>query len=90
MDGVGKYRRLTATGNVPPHLDGGTCWGGYLTPGAATATVTLREGGSGGTVIAVFSALTSGDSVPIPGPFRFDGVLHATLSGAGAEVGLLV
>jgi hypothetical protein len=90
MDGAPAFRRLTSTGNVPPHDTGGVCHGGVLTPGSALATVVLREGGSGGAVIATITALANGDSVQVPGPFRYAGQLHATLTGTAAEVALLI
>lgn len=89
-DGVGRCRRLTATGNVSPHVNGGTCWGGVLTPGSAAASVVVREGGGSGTVILTVTAVANGVSIPIAGPFRFEGQLHATLSGTGAEVSFLI
>jgi len=63
-----------------------------LTPAAAVATLVLRDGGSGGTVILNLQASANGDSVvcnfqddDLPVPTVTSGVgLHATLGGAGA------
>lgn len=76
---------ITGTGDVGPAI-GGEIVGIVLTPAAATATLTLREGGSGGTVIMVLQAAASGNSVvsEIP-PLVYAGQLHATLAGAGAS-----
>jgi hypothetical protein len=75
----------TATGNVGG-ADGGQVASATITPAAALSTLTLREDGSGGTVIAVLQAGASGSSFQA----RFCGLgykgqLHATLSGAGAS-----
>jgi hypothetical protein len=50
----------------------------------------VREGGGSGTVILTVTAVANGVSIPIAGPFRFEGQLHATLSGTGAEVSFLI
>lgn len=57
-----------------------------LTPATAASTVTVRAGGSGGTVILTLSAVASGASVPVVGlnVYCADGI-HVTLTGASAE-----
>jgi hypothetical protein len=52
-----------------PHLDGGVCLGGVLTPAAAAKTVVIRENGAAGPILLTVIALANGASVPIPGPF---------------------
>jgi len=53
----------------------------------AAATVTLREGGAGGTVFMALSC-TANDSkhAMFPNGLTCKGDLHATLTGAGVEV----
>ena len=76
---------VNATNNVGP-ASGGMIKGISLTPAAATANLTLREGGSGGTVIWDVQAAASGATVflDLDGAV-YTGQLHATLSGAGAS-----
>lgn len=85
---VANIARVTATGDV-------TTSDSYLrsvvlTSGAAAAAVlTVRVGGSGGTVVLTLrtGSATLAESVPVDfgsGVFCADGI-HATLSGSGAE-----
>ena len=85
---VSNIARVTATGDVTTadsYLRAVT-----LTSGAAAAAVlTVRAGGSGGTVIVTLKcgSATLAESVPFDlgaGVFCADGI-HATLSGSGAE-----
>ncbi len=75
---------ITGTGNVGP-ASGGILHSIVLTPAAADATLTLREGGSDGSIIAVVKAPANTASVPVffEGAY-YQGQLHATLAGAGA------
>lgn len=84
----GKLRRFTATGDVNTSPAQVSYGGWTVSPGTATTTVTLREGGSSGTVIwqGVFAA--NGPGVAYPIPFVASG-LHVTISGTAAEVSIL-
>jgi hypothetical protein len=60
------------------------CKGVFVTPGSATGTVVIRDGGSGGTII--FSTTTLNGGTPFSIPFPGEGVLcatdlHVTVSG---------
>lgn len=57
-----------------------------LTPAAAASSVTIRAGGSSGTVILTLNAVASGASIPVTGlnVYCADGI-HVTLAGASAE-----
>lgn len=57
-----------------------------LTPAAAASTVTVRAGGSSGTVILTLSAAANGASAVTPAlnVLCADGI-HVTLAGASAE-----
>ena len=75
---------ITATGDVGS-ANGGEISVVVLTPAAAVSTLVLREGGSGGTIIAAFQAAASGNSVAVEAStLVYSGQLHATLSGSGA------
>ena len=74
---------LTGTATVGA-TNGGQLYGASLTAAAATSTLVLREGGSGGTVILTLSAVANTTAA-----VRFDGAgysgqLHATITGASA------
>lgn len=83
MDGPAVPYYITATGNVGS-ANGGQIVSVTLTPAAATATLVLRESGSGGTIIAAFQAAASGNSFYGEYASAYAGQLHATLTGAGA------
>lgn len=74
---------VTATGDVGSTGSGSLLFV-LLTAGSDAATLTLRQGGSGGSIIMVVKAPT-GESVPvpIPGGANYTGQLHATLAGTG-------
>lgn len=75
---------ITATGDVGSQ-NGGAIDSVILTPAAATAALTLRKGGSSGTIILVLQAAANGQSVQAEFcGAEYEGQLHATLSGAGA------
>lgn len=76
-------KRLTATGDVstgPATLYGIS---GVFT---AAGVITLRDGGSGGTVKATFDAPASGFAISIPYAMEFPGGLHATMTGTPVGV----
>lgn len=82
MESDVKATRITATGAVttlPARLKGLT-----FLAGASAGTITLRDGGSGGTTLAVFDtpgSATWQGTIDLPGngiQFRSD--MHATLS----------
>lgn len=83
---VGRPKRITATGNVPGATDGGTCNAFMFQPGSAISTLTIREGGAGGTILFNLSAPANGPAIPYCGDFHYEGILHVTLTGAAAEV----
>lgn len=76
--------RITATGNIGAPT--GTRMALVaLTAAAAAATLVLREGGSGGTIIATVAA-PANTTVAVPyGGVEISGQLHGTLTGASAE-----
>lgn len=86
---VGRPKRLTATGDVPGAVQGGTCGGFCFSPGTAISTLTIREGGAAGAIL--FQLVAAANSSPIPADlqFRYEGQLHVTLAGAAAEVTIL-
>jgi hypothetical protein len=90
MAETGRSVRRTNTGNITGADAGGTCLGGTLTPGSDDCSVVFRENGSGGTVLFTVKALALVGTVSIPGPFRFEGQLHATVSGTNPEVMVLI
>lgn len=60
-----------------------------LTAAAATATVTVKAGGSGGTTLLALSAVANTSiSADLVGAMFKDGV-HVTLSGSGASVSVV-
>lgn len=75
--------RLTATGNVTSAPLGGNAKV-MVTPAAAVATVTVRQGGAAGTIIMDLQAAANGQSITSD-EFRFEGQLHLTIAGAGAS-----
>jgi hypothetical protein len=78
---------ISATGNVGP-ANGGRIPHITLTPAAAVATLVLRSGGSGGTIIWAGQAAANGSSVDFPyepDPIAYSGQLHATIGGTGAQ-----
>lgn len=83
---VTRPSRVTATGDVTTasvHLHGVV-----LTAGADAASVTVRMGGSGGTIILTVKALAGTTvEVPVPRVPCADGV-HATLTGTSPEASL--
>lgn len=77
--------RLTATGDVPGTADSGICGGISVKAGTAAGTVTVRQGGSGGTVLFTLTTVANGETVNQPIPFQFRGQLHLTIAGAAVE-----
>lgn len=80
--------RVTATGDVTTvdsYLRGVT-----LTAGSDAATLTVRAGGSGGTVILTLKAAAN-TSVVVPRltDVYCDGGIHATFSGTSPEASLV-
>lgn len=74
---------LTATGNVGV-ATGGVLAFVVLTAGSDAATLTLKQGGSGGAVIMVLKAAADTSvAVPIPAGLTYYGQLHATFTGTG-------
>lgn len=61
--------------------------GASLRPAAAIATLTLRETDGSGRILAILAAPANGpcDHFQPQKPVQFAGVVHATLSGAGAD-----
>jgi len=58
-----------------------------LRAAAATATATVKEGTSGGRILAVLSAAANGADHFTPAtPVEFTGQIDVTVTGAGAEV----
>lgn len=86
---MGRPKRLTATGDVPGAVNGGVCPGFLFSPGTATSTLTIREGGSGGAIIFQTVAAANSSPIPVDLAFRYEGQLHVTLAGAAAEVTVL-
>ena len=74
---------VTASGNVGGS-SGGTLHSAVLTAAGATSTLTLKQGGSGGTTILVLSAVANTSAASGPLNIVYAGQLHATLSGASA------
>lgn len=85
MDIPGRPVHLTSTGNVAGAADGGVCRGILLAAGTAAGSVTVREGGSGGTIITKLTVAANGGSESLSIPFAFVGQLHFTIAGAGVE-----
>lgn len=82
--GPTKLYYATATGDVGP-ATGGSLQSVTLTPAAALSTAVVREGGSGGSIIAAIQAAASGSSFTLwlKGA-TYSGQLHVTLTGSGA------
>ena len=81
-------KRATATGDIT--TQDAILHAVTLTPAAAASTVTVRAGGSGGTVILTLAAPASGNSSVVSGlrvPCA-DGI-HVTLSGTSAEASVV-
>lgn len=79
--------RVTATGDVTT-VDSYLRVVALTNAGAAAGTLTVRAGGSGGTVILTLKvgSATVNETVSVNLPDAFcDGGIHATLSGASAE-----
>jgi hypothetical protein len=80
--------QAAATGNVGP-ARGGTIIGAVLTATSDTATATIREGGSGGTIKLVLSAPTLQTAGPFIGGMVLSGQVHATLTGTSPSLTLV-
>lgn len=81
--------RVTATGNVGG-ANGGSLIGGTLTAGADAASLVLREGGSGGTVLATIKAAAGATQPYWYGGTGYSGQLHATLTGTSPEATVVI
>ena len=85
MYSPGRVKRITATADVfgagqrEVYVQGFT-----LTPGTAATTFVLREGGSGGAVVATWLFAANGPSIAVPLAFMIDRP-HLTITGAAAE-----
>lgn len=87
MGGTTRLERATATGNLGP-ASGGLLWGVTLSAGADAATVVVREGGSGGTVLlTVKAAINTTVNVRTYGS-RYTGQLHLTFTGTSPEASI--
>lgn len=85
---MSNMKRATATGDIT--TTDAILRAVTLTPAAAASTVTVRAGGSGGTVILTLAAAASGVSAVLSGisvPCA-DGI-HVTLTGASAETSVV-
>lgn len=80
---------IVATGDVGP-AGGGVVINVVFTAGSDAATLTLRKGGSGGSIFAVVKAAANVTAVASGLYWNYDGQLHATLAGTGpvATIGL--
>lgn len=79
---------VTATGNVGP-TTGGFLGTTTLKGGSAAGTASIREGGSGGTVIRELAAVIGSSDAHAPtgrDGDRYTGQLHVTLAGTGASL----
>ena len=74
---------VTATGDVGP-TGGGILCSVTLTGVGAAATVTIREGGSGGTIRLVLKAPSDDSRQSVLKGIPYVGQLHATMAGANA------
>lgn len=85
--------RMTATGNFPSTI---STKGMILAlclycPIAASGIAVIKEGGSGGTIIATLATATGvSPTDELLVPFNYKSQLHVTLSGAGAELYIYV
>lgn len=81
-------KRVTATGDIT--TADALLKAIVLTPAAAASSVTVRSGGSSGTVILTLNGVANGASVVLSGlnVFCADGI-HVTLSGASAEASVI-
>ncbi|MGE0540717.1 MAG: hypothetical protein AB7R89_11110 [Dehalococcoidia bacterium] len=74
---------LDASGDIGSD-QGGTLISAVLTAAAATATLTLREGGQNGTVLLILSAVANTSAASGWIGAGYAGRLHAVLAGDGA------
>lgn len=82
--------RITATGNsVLTSTKKGILVGWKLVGGSTAATAVLRENGSSGTIIDTLKAAID-TVVATSEDIYYEGQLHVTLTGTGAEVYLFV
>ncbi len=83
---VGRAIRRTTTGTLHPSPGGGVCFGCRLAGGADAATATVRENGSGGSILFVLKAgIEAVDKDSLSIPFHFQGELHVTITGTTPE-----
>jgi len=83
-------KHITGTGNVGPD-SGGTVHSIVLTAGdSAAATLTLKQGGSGGGAIFVIGAPQDGTTTITGLCAVYHGQLHATLGGTGATATIVI
>jgi hypothetical protein len=80
---------LDATGNVGP-ASGGTLRAVSLAAGSAAATATIRQGGSGGSIILTIKAAANESHSTARLDAVYAGQLHVTLAGTGAVVTVVV
>lgn len=79
---------ITATGNVGGAL-GGTIASIIVSANAAAAGVlTLREGGSGGTIFIDIASPVAGSQQYLFQGLSYGGQLHATLTGTGVTAAI--
>jgi hypothetical protein len=89
---AGRVKRRTTTGVV----DGVSGTAGVifstvrLVAGVDAATCVVREGGSGGTILATLKAAIEGTDEWRPGRSWAEGELHVTLTGTAPEVSVSV
>jgi len=81
---------VTATGNVGP-TTGGQLGTTTLKGGSAASTATIRENGSGGTIIRELAAVIGSSDAHQPVAHdgdHYNGQLHVTLAGTGASLNI--
>ena len=82
-------QHITATGNVGA-ASGGTLQSVILSADEAAASLTLKEGGAGGTTFLTVTA-PEDETTAITGLCAvYHGQLHATLSGTGATATVVI
>lgn len=85
--GFGRLKRFTATGAVSTAEE--IIRGLTITPGTTATTVTLREGGAGGTIVGQWLAPANGSAFAIPVFFAV-AAPHLTIAGTAAEVSVVL
>ena len=88
QNAAAQAKRITASGVISTANKASILWGITLTAAAADATVDLRNGGSGGTILwSIHVKLEEGsNSIPFTKPIMFSTDIFATLMGSGAIV----